>query len=55
MGEIIKWVIIVLLAVSTLGGIALIGEERKPLTPGTVIGNVILTGLVIAAIVTYLN
>lgn len=45
------WIVLALIAVSTLGSIAYIGKPRPPLAPGTVVGIVIANALIMWAII----
>lgn len=46
--QIFKWVYIILASLATIGQVYLIDKPRKPLTPGTVIINMVLNiGIII--------
>lgn len=53
--EILKWILVVLLAVGALSNVLLVGHERKPITSGAAALSVILDGLLIAWILTVMQ
>ncbi len=48
-----KYIIIGIICIGTLSNVALIGEERKPVTRGTAVLGIIFSALEILAIVLY--
>jgi hypothetical protein len=53
MGEALKYIIIGLLALSTMGTIYMVGRPREPIAHGTAVVSFIVNGLIIAAIAVY--
>lgn len=54
MHEIVKWVLIALMALSAIGNILLIGEPREPITPKFAALSVVLNAALIAMILAWL-
>lgn len=48
-----QWVIVGYLAIQGLGTVALIGQQRKPIEPGTAAVSVLLCALLIVGLVVY--